>query len=251
MSEPSLEGISEEVWTALAARLKTLTDWRDEAPDRCAETDRALALEFQWASNALDGNTLAREELAHVLETGLAVGGRPLFHHMEALDQRDAFAFAQAWAEGPTPFRDVDLRQLHARVTRRTAPDLAGRYRDVERTMEGSLTTFAAPDEIEDLVTEFTAWLAGQPEEARTAIEAHERLVSIQPFADGNGRTARLVMSAILLRGGYPLLIVRAEDRPDYDGALEAIQLGGPRAPYERLMTERLFESFDRYLETA
>lgn len=248
MSEQQEDGVGEAVWAALAARLQTLNDWREEAPDHCAAMDRSIALEFQWASNALDGNGLAREEVVHVLETGLAVGGRPLFHHMEALDQRDAFAFVEAWAASAAPFRDVELRQLHARVTRRSAPDLAGRYRDAQRSVEGSLTTFAAPEEIEDLVTEFTAWLAGQPEEAKTAIEAHERLVSIHPFADGNGRTARLVMSAILLRGGYPLLIVRAEDRPEYDGALEAIQLGGPRAPYERLMTERLFESFDRYL---
>ncbi|MEW6520361.1 MAG: Fic family protein [Thermodesulfobacteriota bacterium] len=42
----------------------------------------------------------------------------------------------------------------------------------------------------------FAAWL-------------HIRLVSIHPFVDGNGRTARLVMNLALLQAGYPITISR------------------------------------------
>jgi Fic family protein len=113
--------------------------------------------------------------------------------------------------------------------------------------VEGSLTTFPAPQEIDGLVGDFTIWLAAQPLDAKTAIAAHERLVSIQPFEDGNGRTARLVMNLLLQRAGYPLLVVRAEDRAAYHAALEAVQLGGPSLPYEAFMAERLQEAFAAY----
>ena len=40
---------------------------------------------------------------------------------------------------------------------------------------------------------------------------AHRRLVDIHPFNDGNGRTARLVMNLILIRGGYPIRSLQQE----------------------------------------
>ncbi len=41
------------------------------------------------------------------------------------------------------------------------------------------------------------------------AAELHYNLLAVQPFADGNGRTARLMMNYHFLRIGYPLVIIR------------------------------------------
>ena len=57
-----------------------------------------------------------------------------------------------------------------------------------------------------------------------TAFAAHRRLVEIHPFNDGNGRTARLLMNLVLIRGGYPPVPVRPEDRPRYIAALNEAQ---------------------------
>jgi len=241
------EEIGEEVWESLDAERDRLQALRGAAAERCAATDQALALDFIHATNALDGNTLTRAETEAVLSTGIAVGGRPLLDHMEALDQSVAFDLLTRLADTDQPLRDSDIRQLHAAALARTRPDTAGRYREGERSLEGSLTTFPDPLEIEGLIGELIAWLAAQPADARTAIEAHERFVSIQPFEDGNGRTSRLLMNLVLVRGGYPVLVVEAGDRAAYHTALEALQLGGPRAPYERYMTDRLAASFRRY----
>jgi Fic family protein len=72
--------------------------------------------------------------------------------------------------------------------------------------------------------------------------------VTIHPFADGNGRTARLLMNLILLRGGYPPVVIGPEERADYLDALEAAQLGGEMEGYERYMAGRLLASLDGYL---
>ncbi|WP_260426560.1 Fic family protein [Conchiformibius steedae] len=60
------------------------------------------------------------------------------------------------------------------------------------------------------------------------AAEMHERLVTIHPFIDGNGRTARLVMNLILLRNGYPITILDSENdkRLAYYDSLELAQTG-------------------------
>ena len=59
------------------------------------------------------------------------------------------------------------------------------------------------------------------------AAEMHEKLVSIHPFIDGNGRTARLVMNLILLQNGYPVTIIASDrqKRTEYYDSLEVCHL--------------------------
>jgi Fic family protein len=47
------------------------------------------------------------------------------------------------------------------------------------------------------------------------ASELHDNMVAVHPFADGNGRTARLLMNYDLLRHGFPHVIVPVERRPE------------------------------------
>ena len=56
----------------------------------------------------------------------------------------------------------------------------------------------------------------------------HERLVTIHPFIDGNGRTSRLIMNIILLKNGYPITIIDSEERyrQEYYNSLELAQIG-------------------------
>lgn len=49
----------------------------------------------------------------------------------------------------------------------------------------------------------------------RYAALAHYKLVDIHPFVDGNGRTSRLIMNLILLKAGYPPVMILKEQRLD------------------------------------
>jgi Fic family protein len=98
---------------------------------------------------------------------------------------------------------------------------------------------------------DFARWLAAKPDIPKTAFTAHRRLVEIHPFNDGNGRTARLLMNLVLIRGGYPPVAVRPEDRPAYTRALQDAQAGRGAVGFEQLLYERLDATLGEYLEAA
>ena len=99
---------------------------------------------------------------------------------------------------------------------------------------------FPSPAELPALMGDFAAWLHGEQDTPDIAFTAHRRLVDIHPFNDGNGRTARLLMNLILIRGGYPPVAVRPVDRPAYIRALERHQADGDQGEFNRLLYERL-----------
>ena len=60
----------------------------------------------------------------------------------------------------------------------------------------------------------------------------HYGLVTIHPYLDGNGRTARLVMNYRLLTAGLPWVTIRTEERAAYFDSLSAGQVGGNPEPF-------------------
>jgi Fic family protein len=80
---------------------------------------------------------------------------------------------------------------------------------------------------------DFFIWYDNQPTSDSLAAEMHERLVTIHPFIDGNGRTSRLVMNLVLLQHGY----IIANIKGDYESRCAIIKHWKPH----KLKTKRFF----------
>ena len=76
-------------------------------------------------------------------------------------------------------------------------------------------------------------------------IKLHLDFVSIHPFADGNGRCARLLMNLLLMQNGMSPIIIRPRDRKRYINSIEKAQLTGDSEEYMRFMLFRLKGSYD------
>lgn len=229
--------------------------WAKVRPGALDNLEHSQRIDVTYTSNAIEGNTLTAGETALVLEKGITVSGKPLKDHLEAVDHAKALDWVLEIAKlhGSTPIRENDIRTLHALIVAQSSADIAGRYADRPRFVntDRGVFNFPAPVEVPALMADFSAWLRAARDDPASAFEAHLKLVSIHPFNDGNGRTARLLMNWILARAGYPPIGVRPEDRPAYLHALEAAQDGAGAAAFHDLLFRRLDQTLDIYLAAA
>jgi Fic family protein len=243
-----LESIAEK-----KARLYRL---RPLSPEALSNLEHYYDVEITYTSNAIEGNTLSPVETTLVIDKGITIGGKPLKDHLEALDHYDAIRYVRTLARdtgGKTPLSESDVRNLHQLVVQRSRPDIAGRYADLPRYVrtDTGRHEFPSPIEIPALMGDFAKWLASAPDTPEAAFAAHRRLVDIHPFNDGNGRVARLLMNLILIRGGYPPIAVRPEDRASYVLALQQSQAGLGNESFDHLLYERLDVTLAEYLSAV
>lgn len=243
----NLEQLKQDV----AAKKAELDQLRPLPPQALHNLEHLYDLELTYTSNAIEGNTLTALETTLVIEKGITVGGKPLRDHMEAIDHYDAIRFVRELARQDTPLTAATVRELHALVVQRSRPELAGRYATLPRyvlTDTGLRYHFPSPAEVPALMGDFGDALRAAESMPDDAFRLHRELVTIHPFDDGNGRTARLLMNLVLLRGGYPPVAVRPEDRLAYLRALQTAQAGGGKGDFDRLMYARLDATLDEYL---
>lgn len=209
-------------------------------------------VELTYTSNAIEGNTLSRLETALVVEKGLTVGGKSLIEHLEATNHAHALDWMkeQVWRK-PADLTEEDILSIHTLILRGIDDAHAGHYRSVAVRISGAAVVLPNPRRVPDLMAEFVEWLnkAENLHPVELAAEAHYRLVTIHPFVDGNGRTARLLMNLILLMFGYPAAIIRKKDSLSYINSLEKAQVGGLKGDYLNIISKSVNRSLDIYLK--
>lgn len=208
-------------------------------------------VELTYTSNAIEGNTLTRQETALVIEKGLTVGGKSIKEHLEATNHAIALDWVQEFAQQkPDSITEKDILNIHYLILQGIDTPNAGHYRNVAVRISGSAVIFPNFVKVPTLMEDFIKWMNStllHPVEF--AAETHYRLVTIHPFVDGNGRTARLLMNLILIMYGYPPAIIREKDRLPYINALEKAQLGGAKDDYINLIVKAVNRSLDIYLK--
>lgn len=183
-----------------------------------------LIVEWTYNSNAIEGNTLTLQETKLVLEQGVTIGGKSVREHFEAINHKEAIEFIEHLTSKEEPLSVHNLRQMHALILKGIDDTEAGNYRKVPVTIAGSSFVPADPSQVPALMDSFDRWLKieeGKGNTVEFAALAHYKFIAIHPFVDGNGRTARLLMNLILMRGGYPPSVILKTDRMVYYRTLQ------------------------------
>lgn len=236
-------------------RKKTIVDKARPLPKIILDNlSEYLDIEWTYNSNAIEGNTLTREETRLILKEGLTISGKSMREHLEATNHKNAIDYLSELLTKVEPITQKDIKTIHGFILEGINNQYAGRYRDVEVYISGSTHEFPKPDKVEGLMLEFSKWLVDNQENKNLhpvifSAQAHFKLVDIHPFVDGNGRTARLLMNFILLKYGYPIAIIECETekRKNYYSAIREGHKGN-FMPFEVLVAEYVNKTADKYV---
>lgn len=215
--------------------------------------EEALFVEYTYDSNRIEGNTLTLQETALVIQKGITVAGKNLREHLEAINHYEAILFIKSIVEKKELFNERSLKDIHALVLHGIDAENAGRYRTLNVRIAGS--RHVPPDalKVQELMDSyFTFYDTELPRMHPVLLAAHlhEKLVTIHPFIDGNGRTARLVMNLILLQHGYTIVNITGdnENRLAYYNALEKCQSENICDDFLQMVAEAELNSITSYL---
>lgn len=238
----------------LTRKKQSLDQFQPLTPDLVNNLREWFRVELTYTSNAIEGNTLTRQETALVVDKGLGIEGKTLKEVLEAAGHAKAFDYIEQFVgQSRASITEDMILAIHERILGNIDDVNAGRYRSVPVRIAGSRAVMPNYLKVPDLMADFGAWLKRENSDhpAKFAADAHFKLVSIHPFVDGNGRTARLLMNLLLMQAGYPAAIIRPEDRSTYITALETAQIGGSLDGYYDCIYAAIDRSLDIYLESV
>jgi Fic family protein len=235
------------VLSELLARVDRLRDQiaalRPLDPEQEARLAQKLHLEWNYHSNAIEGNTLTLGETRAFLLYGITAQGKRFRDYLDIRGHHEAIGYLEELVRGAEMLSEAAIRELHrillvepydvdavtpdGRPTRRRIA--LGQYKTAPnhvRTTTGETHFFATPQETPALMGELLAWYRREAAASVLhplvlAASFHYRFVVIHPFDDGNGRMARLLTNLILMQHGFVPLIVPLERRGEYLLALE------------------------------
>jgi len=203
--------------------------------------------QYIYHTVGIEGNTLSLAQTRAILETRLAVVGKSIMEHNEILGMEAALKYINNTLVDK--YGDIsiqDILEIHRRVIGNVDPVEAGLFRRTQVFVSNHQPP--PPTLLSTLMGKFVQWLnsAHNLHPVRHAALAHYKLVFIHPFLDGNGRTSRLLMNLILMRAGFPPVIIRRADREVYYKHLQTANEGDIR-PFIRfiaLCTEKTLEAY-------
>ena len=238
------------------SKKKKLDGFRPLSSEQVENLKRFFDVDFTYNSTVIEGNTLSLRETRVVLLDGITIGGKTVHEHLEVINHKEAIDYIEQLAhKNIDEYTRQDILNIHSIVLKNIDNENAGKYRRIPvyvRLKNGTIHRYCEPLKIIDEMDNFFTWLLQGPSEHAVlfAAEAHVKLVTIHPFTDGNGRTARLLMNLILLYYGFPPAIIKAKDRIAYLDAIEAWQQQNDKDLFQNILLEAINESLGIYLET-
>lgn len=217
-------------------------------------------------STAIEGSTLTELDTQLLFDEGVTAKGKPLVYHLMNEDLKQAYELAKTESDSLVPITPAFLKRLNAMLMRTTGSvhnvmggsfdSSKGEFRlcGVTAGVGGHsymnyLKVPAKVDELCVLLQEKQKTVGAFREQYELSFNAHLNLVTIHPWVDGNGRTARLLMNYIqFCYHLFPTKIFK-EDREEYILSLRQCQDEETNQPFLSFMAGQLKKSLSLEIE--
>lgn len=217
-------------------------------------------------STAIEGSTLTELDTQLLFDEGVTAKGKPLVHHLMNDDLKQAYELAKAETISLVPVTPAFLQRLNATLMRTTGSvhsvtggsfdSSKGEFRLCGVTAGVGEHSYMNYLKVPAKVEELCVILQEKQKTAKTfrkqyelSFNAHLNLVTIHPWVDDNGRTARLLMNWIQFYYHlFPAKIFK-EDREEYNLSLRQCQDEESNQPFLAFMAGQLKKSLSLEIE--
>ncbi|TLV00294.1 Fic family protein [Dyadobacter luticola] len=231
-----------------------------------------LRLEWNYNSNAIEGNSLDYGETVALLMHGVTAKGKPLKDYFDIEGHNQVIDYLAHFVQHGEELTEKEIRGMHEMLLVKPYENLSkaedgrtvqrkihlGEYKRMPNHVEtrtGEIHYYATPEDTPFLMNDLLNWYkqVSSIAELHPLVIAsifHHRFTAIHPFDDGNGRMSRLLMNLILMRFGYPPAVVKNSEKDEYFAALSQADIG-IYEPFVSYIGEALISSLNVYVRGA
>ena len=261
-----------ELLTQIDSLKAEIDKLRPLKPEVALRIIQKFRLDWNYHSNAIEGNSLTLGETRAFLLEGLTASGKPLKDHLDIKGHDELITFLELFIQRKERLTEAAIREMHKILlkepyeTDAITPDgrivkkkvRLGEYKqepNAVRMGSGQIHQYVLPEDVPAKMAELVEWQRVQEEKPELhpvvlAALFHYRFVSIHPFDDGNGRMGRILMNSILMRSGYPPAIIKLKDREPYVAALRRADANEPEGVIT-FIGQNLLDAENLYLRGA
>jgi len=218
-------------------------------------------------STAIEGSTVTEIENQLLFDEGISAKGKTIAEQMMNLDLKRAYEESIRLAKLHTPVTIDVLKSLSRLVMQNTGSTYKtalgefssanGDLRLVNVTAGVGGRSYMSYQKVPSRLQEFCDWINAMrsrpmsiSDRYNLSFEAHYRLVTIHPWADGNGRMARLIMNQVQFEFGLVPAKVLKEDKVDYINALIVTREDEDMTHFSDFMAEEMIKTLSTDIES-
>lgn len=217
-------------------------------------------------STAIEGSTVTEIENQLLFDEGIS-SNKPMTEQLMNLDLKAAYEQSFVYAKTHTDFSIELLCTLASFVMKNTGSTyktIGGDFSSAKgdlRLLNVSAgrggKSYLAWQKVPDRLQKFCDWLNAERKAVdkkdihklyELSFESHYRIVSIHPWADGNGRMSRLIMNMIQYEAGVIPSIVKKEKRAEYIQSLALSQENDDSSTFVEFMLNHHVENLQKQI---
>ena len=261
---------NDEIISKIETLMQAINKLKPLSKELEAKIFQKFRLDWNYHSNAIEGNSLNLGETHAFIMEGLTAKGKPLKDHLDIKGHDEAIDFIGEMIFNEQYFTEKEIRELHKLIlvepyiskaqTQEGIPTQKiiklGEYKSSPnhvKTQSGAIHYYALPQETPARMNDLMNWLKENAENYHPLVLSaifHHKFVEIHPFDDGNGRMARLLMNFILMKNHFPPVVIKMEDRNAYYFALSNAASGNTNE-FIAFIGKNLIYSLEIYLKGA
>lgn len=252
---------------------KKVTILRPLSEEKEGKVMQKFRLDWNYHSNAIEGNQLSYGETVAFLMEGLTAKGKPFKDHLDIKGHNEAIEYLlKLIKDKDYSLNESEIRNLHQLTLKEnyfvdaitsdgtpTRKEIkVGQYKSSPnhvKTPSGEIHYYASPEEVPIEMGDLMDWYKQAKENPAIhpivlAALFHHEFTAIHPFDDGNGRMGRILLNLILMQNDYLPIVVRQNDRSNYYQVLRQAD-AGELIPITEYIGELVNHSLSIYIKAA